>query len=367
MFARALAAAQQGDEYSFGQLWRDANPAVHRYLRVVAPANRERLSEAIWIELATGVRTFSGTDSDWRVYVLATARRHARRARTTGARPPELSGTLAEVVTEVALDLLGRLPRAQAEVLVLRAACGLQAAETARVCGRTAEWVVRTGRLGLAGAEQLAGRRTTPGESAGAFRADLVAALAAPAAPAELLGSGAAYAAFRRGAGLVVQPRRPVASRLGLGSASALAGVSLTVVGAYAGVLPQPVQDLAHNWLHAPRAARHAAPPVPANTTPRDVTAPLEPGASNGRVSGGPPPSGRPAAHSPRPTDLPTHAGSSPPTSTVTTPGGGAPSEPTATPSSPVVRTPPGQTRTPPGQTRTPPGQTRTPPGQTGP
>jgi len=36
-FASLLAAAQGGSEAAFSRLWRDVNPALLRYLRVIAP------------------------------------------------------------------------------------------------------------------------------------------------------------------------------------------------------------------------------------------------------------------------------------------------------------------------------------------
>jgi len=36
-FADLLAAAQGGSEAAFSRLWRNANPALLRYLRVIAP------------------------------------------------------------------------------------------------------------------------------------------------------------------------------------------------------------------------------------------------------------------------------------------------------------------------------------------
>jgi RNA polymerase sigma-70 factor, ECF subfamily len=40
-FPAVLAAAQQGDEGAFTVLWRDGNPALLRYLKVIAPESAE--------------------------------------------------------------------------------------------------------------------------------------------------------------------------------------------------------------------------------------------------------------------------------------------------------------------------------------
>jgi RNA polymerase sigma-70 factor, ECF subfamily len=40
-FDPVLAAARRGDETAFAALWRDMNPALLRYLRVIAPTGAE--------------------------------------------------------------------------------------------------------------------------------------------------------------------------------------------------------------------------------------------------------------------------------------------------------------------------------------
>ena len=40
-FPAVLAAARQGDEGAFTVLWRDGNPALLRYLKVIAPESAE--------------------------------------------------------------------------------------------------------------------------------------------------------------------------------------------------------------------------------------------------------------------------------------------------------------------------------------
>ena len=44
-FARVLADAQGGSEDQFAVLWRDANPALLRYLRVLAPEAAEDIAD----------------------------------------------------------------------------------------------------------------------------------------------------------------------------------------------------------------------------------------------------------------------------------------------------------------------------------
>jgi RNA polymerase sigma-70 factor (ECF subfamily) len=48
-FAEVLAAAQEGDELAFSRLWRDGNPALLRYLRVMAPEFAEDAAAETWL------------------------------------------------------------------------------------------------------------------------------------------------------------------------------------------------------------------------------------------------------------------------------------------------------------------------------
>jgi hypothetical protein len=105
--------------------------------------------------------------------------------------------------------------------------------------------------------------------------AGLFASLAGPAGPGKLTGEAAARSAYARAAAPVgVSPvaRRParrrlpwlparVNARLAAGLAAAAVCLS-SAAGAYAAVLPGPIQDFAHHVIGAP-AARHAPPRVP--------------------------------------------------------------------------------------------------------
>ena len=47
-FAELLAAAQGGSETAFSRLWRNANPALLRYLRVIAAGAEEDIAAETW-------------------------------------------------------------------------------------------------------------------------------------------------------------------------------------------------------------------------------------------------------------------------------------------------------------------------------
>src|SRR6476661_8211738 len=76
-FALTLRAAQAGEEDAFARLWRDANPTMIRYLRVVG--HDDPYDEACegWITVVRGLPGFAGDELAWRVWLLACARQRA--------------------------------------------------------------------------------------------------------------------------------------------------------------------------------------------------------------------------------------------------------------------------------------------------
>src|SRR5579859_6210124 len=74
-FADVLAAAQHGDEGAFARLWHDAQPALLRYLRVIAPGAAEDIAAETWAQVVRGLATFRGDERNWRAWLFTTARR----------------------------------------------------------------------------------------------------------------------------------------------------------------------------------------------------------------------------------------------------------------------------------------------------
>jgi len=74
-FPAILAAAQDGSEDAFAALWRDANPALLRYLRVAAPEAAEDVAAEIWVQVVRGLAKFRGDERDWRGWLFTIARR----------------------------------------------------------------------------------------------------------------------------------------------------------------------------------------------------------------------------------------------------------------------------------------------------
>jgi RNA polymerase sigma-70 factor, ECF subfamily len=151
--ARALRAAQAGDDAGFAVLWRALHPAVLRYLRVVAGDAAEDAASETWLQAARDLDRFAGDVAAFRGWLFRIARhrgiderrRAGRRredpAETVDAGPPTRDAA-AEVIegteTAWALRLIAALPADQAEAVMLRVVAGLDVATTAQVLGKRA-------------------------------------------------------------------------------------------------------------------------------------------------------------------------------------------------------------------------------------
>jgi len=153
-FAAVLAAAQDGSEDAFSVLWRDANPALLRYLRVVAPDVAEDVAAETWVQVVRGLGKFTGDEGAWRAWLFTTARRRlldqARLRKRHPAEPlDEISAAdvprtpdaeqiaMDNLATESAIALLSQLPVQQAEAIMLRVVAGLDTEVVAEMLGRS--------------------------------------------------------------------------------------------------------------------------------------------------------------------------------------------------------------------------------------
>ena len=153
-FEAVLRAAQGGSAEAFSQLWRDGNPALLRYLRVMVPGAAEDAAAETWVQVVRGLVAFRGGEQAWRAWLFTTARRRAIDERRRRSRRPVTP--LAEVApdrlpvcqdaADVAIEhlatrsvmaLVARLPALQAEVILLRVVAGLDNETVARLTGRS--------------------------------------------------------------------------------------------------------------------------------------------------------------------------------------------------------------------------------------
>jgi len=153
-FAVLLAAAQDGSQDAFAVLWRDANPALLRYLRVVASENAEDIAAETWVQVVRTLPKFTGDEAAWRAWLFTTARRRLLdQARLRKRHPTEPLDDISaadvpravgaeqvamdNIATEWAMALLSRLPQQQAEVILLRVVAGLDTEVVAEMLGRS--------------------------------------------------------------------------------------------------------------------------------------------------------------------------------------------------------------------------------------
>ena len=152
--AGVLRAARQGDEWAIGILFRELQPLLLRYLRRQAPLVAEDLASETWLGVARQLPSFAGSVAEFRALLFTIARRRvADHYRAQGRRPSvrplehadEPPGgedpgeaVVGKLSAQQAIDqLVGALPPAQAEVVLLRVVAGLSVEEPATVIGRS--------------------------------------------------------------------------------------------------------------------------------------------------------------------------------------------------------------------------------------
>ncbi|MFJ9695796.1 RNA polymerase sigma factor [Kitasatospora sp. NPDC101183] len=168
----AVRAAQGGSEEAFRLLFRTVQPGLLRYLRVLVGGRPEDAQDAediaseAWLQIARDLRGFSGDGDGFRGWAATIARHRAldhlraRRRRPVADLPfeylVELAGgedtaraALTTVGTADALALISRLPRDQAEAVLLRVVMELDAESAARVLGKRAGTVRMAAHRGL--------------------------------------------------------------------------------------------------------------------------------------------------------------------------------------------------------------------------
>ncbi|RSM56850.1 RNA polymerase subunit sigma-70 [Kibdelosporangium aridum] len=151
--AAALSAAQRGSEDAFRVLYRSVQPVLLRYVRVLVGEDAEDVASEAWLQIARDLASFRGDGDGFRGWATTIARHRAMdhlrrvRRRPVVAGPvedlPEWSGSedtaesaVAAVGTDAALALIARLPRDQAEAVLLRVVVGLDVKAVARVLGK---------------------------------------------------------------------------------------------------------------------------------------------------------------------------------------------------------------------------------------
>jgi RNA polymerase sigma-70 factor (ECF subfamily) len=152
IFGESLASAKAGDETAFTVLFRFAQPALLRYLRVISGNRSEDIAGETWVQVVRGLGSFEADEpAAFRAWVLSIGRhRWLDDQRARGRRPEVLTQEVPEqaaksdveaavddmMSTESALSLIARLPHDQAEVVTLRYIADLDVAATAAMLGK---------------------------------------------------------------------------------------------------------------------------------------------------------------------------------------------------------------------------------------
>ncbi|WP_329295019.1 RNA polymerase sigma factor [Streptomyces sp. NBC_01455] len=149
----AVARAQEGDEVAFAVAYRMVQPGLLGYLRGIVGDDAEDVASDAWLEIARDLGRFRGDGAGFRGWTATIARHraldHLRRQKVRPRATPlenealELPGhhsthdqALETLGTERALELVARLPRDQAEAVLLRVVVGLDGPAAARVLGK---------------------------------------------------------------------------------------------------------------------------------------------------------------------------------------------------------------------------------------
>ena len=154
-FGVTLARAQGGDESAFACLFRDVQPALLRYLHVIVPGTEaEDVASDTWLQVVRGLAGFRGGEEAFRAWLFTIARHRAVDAGRARSRRPDVpmdgieateqqtspdaaEAALEVISTRAVLELVAALPRDHAEIIMLRVVAGLEAADVARIVGKT--------------------------------------------------------------------------------------------------------------------------------------------------------------------------------------------------------------------------------------
>ena len=180
-FGGTLASARSGDEAAFARIFRDVQPALLRYLRVIT-TDPEDVAAETWVHVVAGLRRFRGGEQDFRAWLFTIARNRAADAGRSRTRRPAVPLDMTEaaqhltspdaadqaleaVSTQTTMALIMSLPPDQAEIIMLRVVTGLDTGDVARIVGKTPGAVRVAAHRGL---RRLAGQDAQAGVTLGA-------------------------------------------------------------------------------------------------------------------------------------------------------------------------------------------------------
>jgi RNA polymerase sigma-70 factor (ECF subfamily) len=187
----ALDAARRGAADGVAVLWRELNPPLERYLGALVGQYAQDIASETWLQAARDLRGFRGDAAGFRVWLFRIGRNRAideqrragRQREDLLAEPGELAGAAPDTAavaeerwgTDRAMALLARLPREQAEAVLLRSVAGLDAKECGRILGKRPGAVRVAAMRGLRGLAamleaELAQEASSAGAVSGVYR-----------------------------------------------------------------------------------------------------------------------------------------------------------------------------------------------------
>lgn len=133
--------AIHGSDLAFTSLWRHFQPRMVRYLAMFTNEPEDLCSE-VWIKIAASIGSFQGDTRAFKGWIYTIA----RNAATDLARTKKRQGTSVELnetdwtsenstMVEV-MDLIKRLPKDYAEVILLRVVADLEVNDVAEIVGK---------------------------------------------------------------------------------------------------------------------------------------------------------------------------------------------------------------------------------------
>lgn len=145
--------AQEGDADALGHLWRTYQHLLLRYFRGKGMDEAEDLTSIVWVEVATSLPRFEGTEADFRRWLFTiAARRRIDEIRSSKRRELQTQRELgragsrhapdaaADAERSASLDraiaMVRTLPPDQAEAVLLRVVGDLSVADVAMIMGR---------------------------------------------------------------------------------------------------------------------------------------------------------------------------------------------------------------------------------------
>jgi RNA polymerase sigma-70 factor (ECF subfamily) len=150
----ALAGACAGDEAGFLELWRNFQPRLLRFLRVVGCDDPDDVASETWLQVVRDLHKFSGGQDEFRRWIFTIGRNRAVDAARARSRRPVTQvavgldiladdqlvedQVLEGISVQGAVALLARLSPDQAEAVALRVIAGLETPDVARILGKSA-------------------------------------------------------------------------------------------------------------------------------------------------------------------------------------------------------------------------------------